>query len=213
MKTKTCFAIFGSAVLAAAAIVLLSPRAGGATYVPERIRAGIKLAESGDAQAQLEIGNCYLHGDGVPADVAEAMRWWRLAADQGNANAQLNLGVTLLSRGGSEGTAEAVKWITRAAEAGDETAQRNLGLMYLMGNGVPKHARNAAVWMHRAAAKGDATAQYNLGIMFENGEGTAVDRQEARRWYERAARNGHPQARQWLQRQERAQGEKAEVAQ
>ena len=207
MKTKTCVVILGCAVLTAAAIVLLSSRADG-TYVPERIRDGIRLAQAGDAQAQLEVGNCYIHGDGVPVDQEEAMRWWRLAADQGNANAQLNLGVTLLKGGRDDRLAEAVKWITRAAEAGDETAQRSLGLLFLTGRGVPRHAQKAAIWLHRAAAKGDATAQYNLAVMFESGQGTAVDLAESRRWYERAAQNGHPLARQWLMRQ----GQKPEVA-
>jgi len=32
-------------------------------------------------------------GDGVSQDYAEAVRWYRLAVDQGNAGAQNNLGV------------------------------------------------------------------------------------------------------------------------
>ena len=35
----------------------------------------------------------YEHGEGVPQDYAEAVRWYRLAADQGYASAQYNLGV------------------------------------------------------------------------------------------------------------------------
>ena len=34
----------------------------------------------------------YAHGEGVPEDDAEAVRWFRLAADQGDARAQGNLG-------------------------------------------------------------------------------------------------------------------------
>jgi len=34
----------------------------------------------------------YDNGQGVPQDYAEAVKWYRLAADQGNANAQSNLG-------------------------------------------------------------------------------------------------------------------------
>ena len=51
------------------------------------------LAEAGDATAQLELGNMYHDGRGVPQDYAEAVKWYRLAADQGVAKAQNNLGV------------------------------------------------------------------------------------------------------------------------
>ena len=35
----------------------------------------------------------YSRGEGVPEDEAEAVRWYRLAAEQGDALAQTNLGV------------------------------------------------------------------------------------------------------------------------
>ena len=41
------------------------------------------LAEQGDAEAQFHVGYRYLEGLGVPQDGAEAVRWFRLAADQG----------------------------------------------------------------------------------------------------------------------------------
>ena len=34
----------------------------------------------------------YYQGQGVPQDYAEAVSWYRLAAEQGNATAQSNLG-------------------------------------------------------------------------------------------------------------------------
>jgi TPR repeat protein len=37
-------------------------------------------------------GTMYANGWGVPRDYAEALRWYRKAADQGDANAQGNLG-------------------------------------------------------------------------------------------------------------------------
>jgi Sel1 repeat len=40
----------------------------------------LKAAEQGNAQAQLSVAACYLHGQGVAQDSQEAMRWQRLAA-------------------------------------------------------------------------------------------------------------------------------------
>lgn len=49
------------------------------------------LAQSGDAIAQSSLGLMYFHGRGVPQNYSEAMRWYRLAAAQGNALAQQRL--------------------------------------------------------------------------------------------------------------------------
>ena len=49
-------------------------------------------AEKGDAKAQTLLGIFYQDGDGVPKDDAEAVKWYRKAADQGHALAQYFLG-------------------------------------------------------------------------------------------------------------------------
>jgi TPR repeat protein len=41
------------------------------------------LAEQGDAKAQFALGTMYHYGQGVAQDHAEALRWWREAAEQG----------------------------------------------------------------------------------------------------------------------------------
>jgi len=42
------------------------------------------LADQGDADAQFNLGVMYDSGDGIPQDYAEAAKWHRLAAEQGN---------------------------------------------------------------------------------------------------------------------------------
>ena len=41
-------------------------------------------AEAGDADAQAYLGAMYVAGRGVAQDHVEAVRWYRLAADQGD---------------------------------------------------------------------------------------------------------------------------------
>jgi len=48
--------------------------------------------QKGRCAAQSGLGLVYGNGQGVPVDYGEAMKWYRKAADQGNANAQNNLG-------------------------------------------------------------------------------------------------------------------------
>ena len=68
---------------------------------------------------------------GVPQDYEEAVKWYRLAAEQGYANAQYNLGLMYDNgEGVPQDYAEAVKWYRLAAEQGMLHAQYNLGVMY-----------------------------------------------------------------------------------
>ncbi|WP_438957316.1 tetratricopeptide repeat protein [Cognatiyoonia sp.] len=62
------------------------------------------LAEAGNVDAQYNLGYMYEAGQGGLQDDAEAVRWYRLASDQGNARAQTNLGSTKgKNRGGGAG--------------------------------------------------------------------------------------------------------------
>ena len=53
------------------------------------------LAEAGNSTMQFFLGDMYMYelGEGVPQNYAEAAKWYRLAAEQGYADAQNNLGV------------------------------------------------------------------------------------------------------------------------
>jgi TPR repeat protein len=70
----------------------------------------------------------YANGQGVVKDDAEAVRWFRKAADQGDAGAQNNLGVMYeQGRGGLvKDEAEAIRWYGKAADQGYSRAQNNL---------------------------------------------------------------------------------------
>ncbi|MDG4550199.1 MAG: hypothetical protein P9G45_07275, partial [Candidatus Contendobacter sp.] len=95
------------------------------------------------AQAKAEA---YGDGRGVPKDNAEAVMWYK-AAEQGDADAQFNLGVMYDNgQGVRKDEAEAVKWYRKAAEQGNADAQNNLGWMYTNGQGVRKDEAEAVKW-------------------------------------------------------------------
>jgi TPR repeat protein len=73
------------------------------------------------------LGTIYLTGQGVTIDVSEAEHWWRMAAEQGYAAAQYNLG-GMYSRKISKtlDREEALDWLGRAAEQGHRSAAREL---------------------------------------------------------------------------------------
>jgi len=105
-------------------------------------------------------------------DFAEAVKWFRRAAAQGHAAAQVNLGsIYGKGRGTPQNYAESAKWFRKAAEQGLDTAQFNLGLMYHSGRGVARNYAESAKWFREAAEQGVAIAQNNLGVMYYDGQG------------------------------------------
>ena len=89
----------------------------------------------------------YANGQGVTQDYSEAVKWFRLAAEQGVAQAQSNLAVALRSRAqvSLRTISEAVKWFRLAAQQGVAQAQSNLGLLYRAGCMSPKTKRSGEV--------------------------------------------------------------------
>ena len=105
--------------------------------------------------------------DNVP-DFKETLQ----AAEQGNAQAQFNLGLRYAKgQGIRQDYAQAVQWYRKAAEQGVAKAQYNLGLMYDQGQGVRQDDVQAVQWYRKAAEQGFAQAQYNFGVMYAKGEG------------------------------------------
>ena len=58
------------------------------------LREQTPLAKQGDAFAQFGLGLMYADGQGVPQDYKTSVKWYKLAADQGRAKAQTNLGTS-----------------------------------------------------------------------------------------------------------------------
>ena len=124
-----------------------------------------QLAESGDVVVQFLLGECYFHGKGIPANHAEAVRWYRKAAEQGNIDAQLFLGTCYQEGNGlSVDMHKAAEWYLKAAEQGDARGQCAIGLCYANGAGVSKDEEKAIGWWKRAAAQGNEPAKKLLAI-------------------------------------------------
>jgi hypothetical protein len=98
----------------------------------------------------------YFNGQGVDQDDMEAARWYKMAAEQGLANAQYNLGVMYAAaQGVDKDDKEAVRWYRAAAEQGHSDAGFNLAVMYATGHGVDMDYVQSYKWFSIAAAEGD----------------------------------------------------------
>ena len=79
----------------------------------------------------------YCTGTGVVRNLAEAVKWYRRSAEQGDRYAQYNLAVMLLKGQGTAPDAEeAFRWCRMAAEQGLAEAQAPAGRSVPDGHGV-----------------------------------------------------------------------------
>ena len=153
----------------------------------KRILAGVVLALmlTGGAVAGPFEDASAAHERG---DYAAALRLLRPLAEQGDADAQFNLGFLYAKgEGVPQDHAEAVKWYRLAAEQGNAQAQNDLGASYVNGEGVPQDYAEAVKWYRLAAEQGDADAQVNLGSMYLMGQGVPQDYVQAHMWFNLAA--------------------------
>jgi HJR/Mrr/RecB family endonuclease len=116
---------------------------------------------------------------GLPKDEKEAARLYELAADQGNAAAQCNLGVFYEdARGGLEKDEnEAARLYKLAADQGNSEAQCYLGDLYAQGRGGLPKDKNEAVRLYKLAVdQGNTRAQAKLRDSgYSKSNKTAVD--------------------------------------
>ena len=141
-------------------------------------------------------------------DYGTALRIWRPLADQGNAEAQSNLGFMYEKGNGvAQDFKEAVRLCRTcgspcasarryriAAHQGFATAQFLLGMMYLRGEGLAQDYEEALRLLLIAAKQGNEGAQNDLGVMYRDGIGVARDYKEAMKWYRLAAEKNYATA-------------------
>ena len=147
---------------------------------PKLLKENKPLAEQGDVDAGIIVGNLYYHGLGVPQDYGEAAQWYRKAAEGNFGKSQWAKFEEPL-RTKAEG-----KYLRSKAEA-----QKLLGAMYQDGLGVPKDYAEAVKWYRKAAEQGDAPAQFELAELYKGVPGVRQDFAEVVRWYREAAEQGY----------------------
>ena len=109
-------------------------------------------AEAGRDRAMYSLGLMYAQGNGVRQDANEAIKWFRRAADQGNAGAQYILGAEMNRKTITPDASEARRWLRRAADQGEAHAQLELGVMYANGQGGRQDDVAAHMWLTLAGA-------------------------------------------------------------
>jgi hypothetical protein len=133
-----------------------------------------------------------LEGTGVTKDPAQALKWFRRAALNEDADAINMVGRCLDNGWGTaEDAAGAAQHFQRAADLGNAWAQYNIGHMYLDGRGVERDRTLAYLYYLKAAAQQHERAMNLLGRCCEEGWGTPRNLDAAADWYRRSAEVGY----------------------
>ncbi|MBP5545230.1 MAG: sel1 repeat family protein [Kiritimatiellae bacterium] len=173
--------------------------------------------EAGYEPWYFEAGKEFAIGEIVPKDMEEASKWFRLAADLGDARAEYYLGLgyllgigvpqddfkalDLLRQSGNQDFGQARETLDslagryrKEAEEGDSSAQFILGAAYEHGDGVSKDPVKAVKWYRKAAEQGHPGAQAFLGWCLLEGDGVKKDEKVAVEWLRKAAEQGNSEA-------------------
>jgi len=183
----------------------------------------LEAAESGEADAQYEVGIMYLKGQGIEQNRARAVHWLKSAsasghgkaasklrrmdeqqdkfrklekkAASGDADAQYEIAMMYLKGLGIEqNSVRARKWLSWSAERNHDKAITRLGILSYKGEGGTEDYA-AALGLFKRVKNNNVLAQYYLGEMYANGKGVAKNYRTAINWYEKAARGGFGRAR------------------
>lgn len=181
-------------------------------------------AAKGDANTQLTLAKMYFSGNQVPKDVANAIKWYRKAAEQNNTEAMFCL--SEIYRNGfdiEKDEKQGIMWLQKAANQGHVLAQCDLGIAYRDGSSaLAKNEIKSFEWLEKAACGGsdlakfalmvsvnawqqlpinektvdpaDFKTQYVLGKKYWKGAQCPVDKKKAILWYTKSAQQGCYQA-------------------
>lgn len=149
------------------------------------------LAQSGDAQSQLELAehyqalvkpdyrifnnepiDFYYEGKNIDDNAKKALIWYLKAAEQGNAIAQSK--VALFYHDGIHvplDHTKAFEWYQKAVKENVAESQFGLALLYAHSNKIAEDIEKSKYWLEKAAAQGYAPALFSLAYDYQGNYG------------------------------------------
>jgi TPR repeat protein len=158
-------------------------------------------------EAQIRLGDMYRYGGGLVQDDATSFKWYKLAADQGDASAMARVAHCYQQgEGTSKNEASATEYRDDANaafllmdeesdededEEGDEAsgaADYKRGVAFEYGKpGIGINLVSSFQWYLKSAEKGFAEGEYALALSYENGIGVAKNPVKAFEFHTKAA--------------------------
>ena len=140
----------------------------GVSKDPKEARRLYSIAAVGGheaAQQKLDILNVQNTDKSVVID------WYLPAAQEGDTEAQYNLGFMYETGWGvPENTTEAIRWYREASEMQHDVAQLRLAMMTIVGVGIKSSMRDGLELLHQSAENGNRIAEILVQDMFDVGD-------------------------------------------
>lgn len=159
--------------------------------LPQNYSSAVECFQKSGAKSpeiQFYLGGCYVNGYGVEKDVRIGLSWYRKAAEDGYALAQLCLGEHYyLGKGVLVDSFEALKWFRKAAQEENHRAQYYLAEFYYKGYIVDKDLQTAFDWYVMAANGGDELAVLALINKYSHDCITGISREDCLKCFENLA--------------------------
>lgn len=151
-------------------------------------RQQVKLAKSGDAQAQYELGMTYFKKN-TKEDDTKALEWLEKSAEQGNLAAKFQLGTMYsIGDGVEKDLDKSVEYLEDSANGGYAEAQYYLGYSYYFGISHEQDVNLGIQWIEKAAKQGYSEAMFALAYAYQRTE--PPEEQKAFEWLLKAANEG-----------------------
>lgn len=147
-------------------------------------------AKAGDAAAQTWLGDMYLRGLGVQADVQVAINMYNKAVAQNYSPAMVELGdLYMMGRGVNKDHNKAFTLLNKAAELKNPDGFIGVASCYADGLGVEQDKEKAFGYMYLAVQAGKISHAENLATLYLTGYGTEANLENAAQYFELAGVN------------------------
>lgn len=158
-----------------------------------------QMAQSGDAEAQFQLGLRLTLGEGLKKNAVEGAKWLEKAANSGHVKAMNVLGSLYdQGEGVEEDPAKAAVWYQKAVDKEEKDAMFRLALLYQNGRGVKKDPVKATDLAKAGASLGYAPAQTLYASKLVQGDGVDKNAAKAALWFLKAAKQDNPYAQRQL---------------
>lgn len=148
----------------------------------------------GHAKSNFNLAVCYEFGIGLKKDFGEAVRLYKLGAEELHPQSMYNLGVLYMEGNmyTPRDTKRGLNLISTAADFGLPEAQCYLGVHYSQEDS--ENPSKAVHYLTLAANQQYAEGEYMLGMCYEHGYGVEENLCRAAALYSKAAEKSHPEA-------------------
>lgn len=163
-----------------------------------------EMSKGGDVFACKFMQECYDKGVGVKRNTDKAAHYQRLAADAGDQDSYMPVGLYLYNNGKHS---EAFGYFEDAAKLGNYRAAYFCGIMLYDGDeGVDQDRKKGMTYLQQAADQGHVGANYKIGEIYLKGNGVKQDKARGAQMIKTAAEKGNNNAM-WTLAQCYRQGE------